>query len=89
MDIHTKEGLTVPSGLKDEPETEIELLQKLIARGDVATIHEMVSFWKAVKTLWIFSGLVRRAAIGAASVLVALAVLNESVRDGVKKWLGF
>ena len=75
-------------GLQDDPESDVELLRQLIARGDVQTIHEMVKFWKAVKSFGVFAGFVRRAVIGAAAFLIAWAALNEWLISGFRTWLG-
>lgn len=78
--------------MKPRPEEvleEVALVRRMIDRGDFEDLHEMVKFWRAVKSFGIFAGAVRRVVIGAAALLLALATVNESVREGVKKWLGF
>lgn len=73
----------------DKIQEEIALVRKMIDRGDFEEIHEMVSYWRSVKSLGALSGMVRRTVIGAAMLIGALALVNDTVRDGVRKWLGF
>jgi hypothetical protein len=88
MPYYITEGRRLTPGLQDDPESDVELLRQLIDRGDVATIHEMVKFWKAVKAFGMFAGFVRRTVIGAAALLVAWLALNEALINGLKQWLG-
>jgi len=78
--------------MKPRPEEtveEIALVRRMIDQGDFEELHEMVRYWRALKSFGVFAGVIRRIVIGAAAFLVALAAVNESVREGVKKWLGF
>lgn len=82
-----EEAMTKPRS--EEVAEEIALVRRMIDRGDFEELHEMVKYWKAVKSFGVFSGVIRRIVIGAAMLIGAAAVVNEAVREGIKKWLGF
>lgn len=71
-----------------EFQDEVAMVKQMIDRGDFKELHEMIQYWKALKSFGVFAGMVRRIAIGTAAFLVALAAISDSVREGVKRWLG-
>ena len=71
---------------------EVAYIKHMIDVGDFDEIHEMIKYWKAVKSLGLAAGLIRRLVIGTAAFLAAVAAIAlsfDSAREGVKKWLGF
>ena len=79
----------LPKPRPEEIRDEVAFVKQMIDRGDFQELHEMIKYWKALKSFGVFAGMVRRVIIGAAIILASLAAINESVREGVKKWLGF
>jgi len=79
----------IRKGSQMPQEDEIEYIRRMIDRGDLQEIHEMVKFWRSVKVLGAFAGAARRVVIGTAILLTSLALVSESVREGLRKWLGF
>lgn len=79
-------------GTSEEVNDEIAYIKHMIDAGDFTEIHEMIKYWKAVKSFGVFAGMIRRLVIGAAAFIAAISAIAlsfDSAREGVKKWLGF
>lgn len=74
--------------MTDEADQEVEYIRKMLDHGDFTEIHEMIKYWKALKSFGIFAGAIRRIVIGTAVLLGAVMLLNDTAREGLSKWLG-